>query len=243
MENSNISWTDGTWNPWVGCDKAGPECDNCYIGRILPGQGRQPWGQVYRTRTTWSLPLRMQKRAIAEGRRLKLFTCSLSDFFHRKADPWRAEAWKIIARCPNVDFLVLTKRANRIAQCLPADWGQGYPNVWLGVSIGMMKTAWRADRLRQIPAVVRFISAEPLLESLANLNLDGIDWLIAGGESGPNYRPMDLHWAEELRQKCADSGTVFFFKQIAALRAGQGEDALGAVYHNWPEPVAAVETD
>lgn len=236
MEKSNISWTDGSWNPWLGCDKVGPECANCYIDRTLLRQGRQPWGQVYKAVTTWDLPRRMQNRAIKEGNRLKLFTCSLSDFFHRKADQWRAEAWEIIKRCPNVDFLILTKRANRIQQCLPADWGQGYPNVWLGVSVGMMKTAWRVDRLRQIPAAVRFISAEPLLESLNGLNLDAIHWLIAGGESGPHHRYMDLEWAEGLRQACEASGTVFFFKQVSGFRSGEGEEALGAVYHNWPEP-------
>ncbi len=235
METSNISWTDGTWNPWYGCDKVGPECQNCYIGRILRRRGLEPWGHVYRAKTTWSLPLRMQKRAETEGKRLKLFTCSLSDFFHRKADQWRPDAWQVIQQCPDVDFLVLTKRANRIAQCLPPDWGQGYPNVWLGVSIGIMKTAWRADRLRQIPAAVRFISAEPLLESLADLNLDGIHWLIAGGESGPSHRLMKLRWAEELRKKCQASGITFFFKQVSAPLSGEGEKALGKMYHEWPK--------
>jgi protein gp37 len=178
----------------------------------------------------------MQKRAQSEGRRLKLFTCSLSDFFHRKADDWRPEAWEIIRWCRDVDFLVLTKRAHRIRECLPADWGNGYPNVWLGVSIGIMATAHRADKLRGIPAVIRFISAEPLLESIADaLDLSGIHWLIAGGESGPRYRPMQLKWADELRDKCEKTSTVFFFKQIAATQSEQGEDALGKKYHNWPE--------
>jgi protein gp37 len=103
-ETSTISWTDGTWNPWYGCDKVGPECENCYIGRTLRRQGLEPWGHAYRAKTTWSLPLRMQKHAEIEGRRKKLFTCSLSDFFHRKADPWRAEAWEIIRQCPDVDL-------------------------------------------------------------------------------------------------------------------------------------------
>jgi protein gp37 len=100
----------------------------------------------------------------------------------------------------------------------------------------MMKTAHRADKLRHIPAAVRFICAEPLLESLESLNLRGIHWLIAGGESGPNYRPMKLRWAEQLKKKCEASGTVFFFKQVSAPRSGEGEKAFGKVYHDWPEP-------
>jgi protein gp37 len=238
MELSNISWTDGTWNPWQGCDKVGPECENCYIGRILRQHGLAPWGEVYRSKTTWGDPAKAQKQAAAfykeHGRRYRLFTCSLSDFFHRKADQWRAEAWKVIRDCPDIDFLILTKRAHRIAACLPEDWGTGYQNAWLGVSIGMMQTAHRADRLRKIPAVIRFISAEPLLESLADLNLQDIHWLIAGGESGEGYRPMKLSWAEELRKKCAASNTAFFFKQISAPRAGAGESALGKIYYDWP---------
>lgn len=106
--------------------------------------------------------------------------------------------------------------------------------MWLGVSIGVMKSAWRADYLRKIPAVVRFISAEPLLESLADLNLDGIHWLITGGESGKDHREMKLRWAEELRRKCGQAGVTFFFKQVSAYKAGQGEMALGKVYHEWP---------
>ena len=236
METSNISWTDGTWNPWYGCDKVSSECKNCYIDRFLVRRGLEPWGEVYRAETTWTLPFKMQKRAETEHKRLKLFTCSLSDFFHAAADQWRPEAWTIMRKCPDVDFLVLTKRADRIAQHLPEDWGQGYPNVWLGVSIGVMKTAWRADELRKAPAVVRFISAEPLLESLGALDLTGIHWLISGGESGPNHRPMKLRWAEELRKKCQGSGTVFFFKQVSAPLSGEGEKALGKVYHSWPNP-------
>jgi protein gp37 len=240
MNLSGISWTDGTWNPWQGCDKVGRECDNCYIGRFLQRRNLQPWGKVYRSITTWDAPAKIQKQAPEfmkeHGRRYRMFTCSLSDFFHRKADQWRTDAWKVIRECPDVDFLILTKRAHRIVNCLPPDWGNGYLNVWLGVSIGMMKTTHRADKLRHIPAFVRFISAEPLLESLESLNLQGIHWLIAGGESGPNCRPMKLRWAEQLKKKCKASGTVFFFKQVSAPRSGKGEKALGKVYHDWPEP-------
>jgi protein gp37 len=234
MEESKISWTDGTWNPWLGCDKVSAECDNCYIGRVLDKAGKSAWGEVYAAKTTWSLPQRMQRRAEKEQRRYKLFTCSLSDFFHSGADEWRPAAWDVIRKCPSVDFLVLTKRAERVARNLPADWGAGWPNVWLGVSVGIMKSAWRVDYLRKIPAAVHFISAEPLLESLNDLNIDGIEWLIAGGESGDSFRDMDKLWAEELRDKCALSGTTFFFKQGSGYKSGTDEDLLGKIYHEWP---------
>jgi protein gp37 len=225
-KTSYISWSDAPWNPWYGCDKVGgaeSECANCYIGRILEKkQGLQAWGKIYRAKSTWDLPRKMQRKAEAERKRCKLFTCSLSDFFHRGADEWRQEAWDIIKQCPDVDFLVLTKRAHRIAACLPRDWGEGWANVWLGVSVGRISTAHRIDKLRKIPACIRFISAEPLLESLSAISLTDIHWVIVGGESGYHHRPMELDWAHELREKCEKSGTVFYFKQISATMSSQG---------------------
>ena len=204
--------------------------------RVLEKQGREPWGKIYETKPhTWNLPFRMQKKAIADNRRYKLFTCSLSDWFHKDADKMRPRAWDIVRRCPDVDFLVLTKRADRIAANLPPDWGSGWPNVWLGVSVGRMKTAWRLDELRKVPAIVHFVSAEPLLESLADLDLADIEWLIAGGESGPNWRRMETSWAEELRDKCISNGTTFFFKQGSGFASGNNPDLLGQIYHNWPK--------
>ena len=240
MENSKISWTDDTWNPWAGCDKVGgadSECANCYIDRILEKQGRQPWGEIYRTKT-WNDPYRWQKKAdiffAKEKRKRRVFTCSISDWFHRKADEWRPEAWTIIRNCPDLDFFVLTKRAHLIATNLPPDWGAGYHNVWLGVSVGRMNSAHRVDKLRKVPAQIKFISAEPLLESLANMNLDGIQWVIAGGESGPNFRDMKTSWAEELRVKSEKAGISFFFKQAAAKLSGVQPDLLGKIYYDWP---------
>jgi protein gp37 len=238
MEVSNISWTDATWNPWMGCDKVGgpeSECTNCYIGRVLGKQGREPWGRVYRaSESTWNLPYRMQKKSVAENKRYRIFTCSLSDWFHRSADEWRSEAWHVIRECPNVDFLILTKRAHRIKECLPADWGDGWPNVWLGVSVGRKSSIHRIEKLRNIAATIRFISAEPLLESLGEIDLSGIHWLIAGGESGDNYRRMQKSWAVELRDKCEAANIPFFFKQGSAFQPGRHEDLLGQVYKSWP---------
>jgi protein gp37 len=142
------------------------------------------------------------------------------------------------SRTPNLDWLILTKRAGRIAAKLPQDWGDGWPNVWLGVSIENHEFAWRADALRNIPAVVRFISYEPALGPLDELSLEGIDWVIFGGELGPGYRAMDLQWASDMRDRCAAAGVAFFLKQVSGPRNGMGEDALGQVIHEYPTPRA-----
>src|SRR5262249_19760150 len=144
---------------------------HCYMFAQLARHGRDP-AVVRRTRT-WEAPARWDREAQTQGRPAKVFTCSLSDFFHEGADGWRAEAWAVRRACPHLRFQVLTKRPVRIPEHLLADWGDGYPNVWLGVSIGTNDQVWRADVLRPIPARVRFISAEPLLGPLPDLDLDG----------------------------------------------------------------------
>jgi protein gp37 len=163
-----------------------------------------------------------------------VFTCSLSDWFHQDADDWRPEAWQVIRHCPHLRFQVLTKRPLRIADHLPPDWGDGYDNVWLGVSIEDNEHVWRADILRHIPARVRFISAEPLLGPLPDLDLRGFHWLIGGGESGPGYRPMDRNWARQLRDRATAQGVAFFFKQSASIRPGQGDLLDGRPWHEFP---------
>jgi protein gp37 len=230
-----IAWTEHTWNPWRGCEKISPGCAHCYM---FSAQRRMGWNPevVVRT-TTWPDPKRWEREAAARGRTALVFTCSWSDWFHADADPWRDEAWAVIRACPHLHFQILTKRHERIADHLPADWGpHGYPNVWLGVSIENNAFVHRADTLRQIPAVVRFISAEPLLGPLPRLDLTYIDWLIVGGESGPGYRPMQVAWVRELRAKAKASGTAFFFKQSAAPRTEMGIELDGKVVREYPQP-------
>src|ERR1041385_5344292 len=120
-ENSNISWCHHTQNFWVGCDKIAPECAKCYIDRVLRRQGREPWGQLYRTKT-WDKPLAWERKAAKENKYYRVFTCSLSDFFHVKADAWRPEAWEIIKKTPHLIWLILTKRPELIKKRLPSDW-------------------------------------------------------------------------------------------------------------------------
>jgi len=188
--------------------------------------GRDPSVVVRAAAPTFYAPQRAKKWAeqaeqirAEEGRRMRVFTCSWSDFFHPDADEWREEAWDVIRACPQYDWQILTKRPELVRERLPADWGAGWPHVWLGVSIENRRFVGRADVLRELPAAVRFISGEPLLGPLVHdagggpvrlgiwrdafdgpeLDLTGIDWLIVGGESGPKHRPMREEWVRDLR--------------------------------------------
>lgn len=219
-EVSAIEWTDATWNPWRGCDKVSPGCAHCYMFDGQRRFGRDPSVVVRAASGTFKAPLSQKWLLRAEEKRRQglphlVFTCSWSDWFHEDADPWRDEAWAIIRETAALHtFQILTKRPERILERLPEDWGDGYPNVWLGVSIENRRFVDRADILRETPAALRFISAEPLLGPLApgpgetvhdgllTLDLVGIDWLIVGGESGPKARPMNLGWARDLRDAC-----------------------------------------
>ena len=231
-DKTNISWTQHTWNPWRGCTKISPGCKNCYMFTQQERYGRDP-SIVVRTQT-WRDPLRWQRQAQADGGNDLVFTCSWSDWFHANADPWRDEAWAVVRQCPNLTFQILTKRPERIAEHLPADWGEGYANVWLGVSIENNRYVGRADLLRAIPARVRFISAEPLLGPLPGLDLTSIHWLIVGGESGPGFRPMDVEWARNLRDRARAAGVAFFFKQSSALRPETGDELDGREWKEFP---------
>lgn len=224
-ESTLIAWTDKTWNPWRGCDKISPGCAHCYMFTQQERYGHNP-SVVTRT-TTWNQPDKWEREALRDNTTFRVFTCSWSDFFHTDADPWRDEAWKIIKRTPHLTYQVLTKRPENILSRLPSDWGHGYPNVWLGVSVENDRFTCRVDLLRHIPAQVRFISAEPLLGPLPSLNLKGIDWIIVGGESGNNYRPMDHDWAVSILIDARAHGTAYFFKQSAAPKTEMGIELKG----------------
>jgi len=182
-----------------------------------------------RTKTTWGKPDQWQKEALEAGTRIMIFTTGFSDFFHVGADKWRSEAWRIIKRCTALDFQVLTKRPENIPDRLPPDWGDGYDNVWLGVTVENPDYLHRIDQLKQVPAKTRFISAEPLL---APINFDpaakGIDWMITGCEStGPHSasnRKMNLQWVRDIDDVCIKYGIAHFFKQY--------EDENGKFHHD-----------
>ncbi|MGO8696847.1 MAG: DUF5131 family protein [Limisphaerales bacterium] len=231
-ENTNIAWTERTWNPWRGCTKVDPGCKYCYMFSAQGRYGLDP-SVVVRTKT-WGDPRKWQRNAQAKGRLERVCTCSWSDWFHKDADGWRPEAWQLVKNCPNLHFQILTKRADRIAGSLPSDWGSGYPNVWLGVSISEEKGLWRADDLRKIPAKVRFISYEPALGPLDALDLTGVHWVIFGGESGPDFRPMKIEWARAMRDKGKAAHVPFFYKQSTGRLPETGIELDGQIIREYP---------
>lgn len=239
-DRTGIAWTHRTWNPWMGCERVSPGCDNCYMFRDMKHYGRNP-DVVQRTSdATFNRPLtwereqvrmlvangdlgRSPKHVLDFGPRIPgrpepgslVFLASWSDFFHDDADEWRPAAWEIIKRCPHLTFQILTKRHGRIAKSLPPDWGpKGYPNVWLGVS-GEDRDWWhrRAMALVQIPAAVRFISYEPAVGPVSGLAADGIDWIIVGGESAPG-RSFHIEWAHQAIAIARQAGASVFVKQL-----------------------------
>lgn len=232
---TGIEWTERTWNPWHGCTKVSPGCDNCYMFREKKQYGQDP-EMVVRSKTKFFDPLKWARAGVESA---LVFTCSWSDFFHKAGDEWRREAWEIIKATPQFTYQILTKRPSRIVRHLPADWGAGYPNVWLGTSAESHEWAERRiPLLLDIPAAVHFVSAEPLLDSinfqelctapghtLDALSGRGTDdrgvyarralkWVIVGGESGPGARPMDEEWARWIKDGCEATGVAFFLKQL-----------------------------
>lgn len=236
-ETSAIEWTDATWNPWQGCVKVSAGCKNCYMYRDKARYG-QDGRDIHRSSpATFNAPLRWKEPQ-------RVFTCSWSDFFLPEADEWRPEAWEIIRRTPHLTYQILTKRPHLIAERLPVDWGDGWPNVWLGVSVESLEYMHRIKSLEDIGAAVRFISYEPALNYL-DLNLlvvalyGWIDWVIAGGESGPGCRLPDVKWFRDVRDACGQAGVPFFFKQHGGTKRIDGVwggDVLdGRRWHEFPD--------
>ncbi|GJD55211.1 phage Gp37/Gp68 family protein [Methylobacterium dankookense] len=222
-ENSKIEWTHHTMNFWVGCTRISPACDNCYAASWAKRTGQaQLWdGQRRRTApANWRKLVKWDAAAAAAGERHRVFSNSLADFFDNQVwDRWRNDAWHFIARAPNLDFLLLTKRPQNIAKMLPSPeigapaWGEGWCNVWLGTTVEDRARLRNVDHLRAVPAIVRFLSIEPLLEDLGEIDLTGIHLVIVGGESGPGARPMHPAWVRRILEQCAAAGVAFFFKQ------------------------------
>ncbi len=238
--NSSIGWTDCSWNPWWGCNKVSPECIECYIAGIMKRGGYEPFNGPMRTKT-WADPERWDRAAFRAGERHRVFTCSMSDFFHPGADEWRPEAWEIIKKCTNLDWLILTKRPELAIDRLPADWGEGYPNVWMGVTCGCTKSLDRMDHLHVIPAAIKFVSAEPLLERMDfRPYLSWLDWIITGCERAAKEkrRIMDIDWVRDINAQCKDANVAHFFKQAYLDERGVPcEEPLldGKVVQEFPE--------
>lgn len=235
-----IQWADLTINFWIGCTVVSAACRGCYMFRDALFRGFDP-KKVRRA----SNAVFYRALEILEPKRI--FTCSWSDFFHSDADAWRGDAWDVIRRTPWHTWLILTKRPERILECLPADWGDGYPNVWLGVTVENMKALHRLDILRKIPARVRFISVEPLLELIIFANLAGFHWMIVGGDSGYDkadsqfrYRQCEIEWLESAVEQAKGAGLAVFVKQLGTdqfhrlkLKNRHGGDHNGDL-SDWP---------
>lgn len=237
-ERSVIEWTDSTWNPWRGCDKVSPGCAHCYMFRDQRRYGRDPEVVVRAADATFYAPLRKaswkreRDAAIAERGRHLVFTCSLSDWFHPAADEFRREAWEIIRATPQSTYQILTKRPERIAECLPEDWGRGYPNVWLGVTIENRRFVDRAVTLGEIPVAVRFISAEPLLGPLIPDEIRVVSDADRPELSGTSYRWEDGYTGPGLPFYNND-GNLAFHWLITGGESGPG--------HRHFDPVWAID--
>lgn len=218
---TNIEWTERTWNPVVGCDKVTSGCKNCYaeaMAKRLQAMGAKGYENGFKVTL---LPERLNQPKKVKSPSM-YFVCSMSDLFHKDVPAsFIEDVMVVIESCPHHTFQLLTKRPHRMAAFFA---NRPVPeNVWCGTTVENKKQGVpRVDVLRQVPAKVRFLSCEPLLEGLGTFGLDGIHWVIAGGESGSNARPMKKEWVTELRDLCEKTKTPFFFKQWGAY----GEDGV-----------------
>ena len=229
MAESTIEWTDATWNPTTGCDQTSPGCDNCYaltMAARLKAMGQAKYQTDGDPRTsgpgfalsihpdTLSIPHRWSNPRM-------IFVNSMSDLFHRDVPvEFMRDVFAVMADTPRHTYQLLTKRSKRLSRLADVlDWP---PNLWVGVSVETQQYGFRIDHLREVPAAVRFLSIEPLLGPVS-VDLDGIDWVIVGGESGSSCRAVDPESVRGIRDACIDSGTPFFFKQWAGeLRSRTG---------------------
>ena len=213
-ETTGIEWADATWNPWYGCRKVSPACAHCYAEREMTRFGRD-FAKVKRAaNSTFYAPVHWRTPR-------KIFTCSWSDFFIEDADAWRDEAFNVIDSTHHHTYQILTKRPERIMAALTSGWcpprTQWPIHAWVGVSVENSRFYARVEHLQRVPARVRFLSIEPLLGPMPDLPLDGIHWVIVGGESGSDFRPLNLDWVRQIRDRCIEKGVAFFFKQKSAL--------------------------
>lgn len=245
-DRSRIEWTTTTWNPVTGCDRVSAGCDHCYalaLAKRLKAMGAAKYQADGDARTSGpGFAVTTHPEVLRQPYHWRaprtVFVNSMSDLFHaRVPKEFVARVFEVMADTPQHTYQVLTKRplrAARLADALP--WPG---NVWLGVSVENMDVAHRLEHLRCVPAAVRFLSCEPLLGPLDNLDITGIDWVIAGGESGADYRPMDIRWARGIRNLCVAAQVPFFFKQWdGRTPRSLGRELDGRLWDEMPGPRA-----
>jgi protein gp37 len=240
-DHSAIEWTDATWNPVRGCTKISPGCAHCYAEtfaerfRGVPGH---PYEQGFDLRT---VPEKLAEPLRWASHRM-IFVNSMSDLFHEGvSDDYILRVTQVMRLANWHTYQVLTKRSERMRDLLQSKLADvsRLPHIWWGVSVENRKHGLpRIEHLRAVPAAVRFLSIEPLLEHLGQINLEGINWVIVGGESGPGARPMEKPWVVSVRDQCRDAGVPFFFKQWGGCRKGEaGRDLDGVTYDELPARV------
>jgi protein gp37 len=234
--NTGIEWTESTWNPLTGCNKISLGCKYCYAERMANRLQamRQP-------NYVKGFELSIHERAIELPLKWKkphrIFVNSMSDLFHKQVPlDFIQKIFDVMQRTPWHDYQILTKRSNRLLELDPIlDWK---PNIWMGVSVENQDYTFRIDQLRQTHAKTKFLSLEPLLGPIHTLNLDGIDWVIVGGESGPSARKIDSDWVIEIRDLCQEANVAFFFKQWGGVNKKRtGRELEGKTWDEIPLPV------
>lgn len=235
MADTAIEWTDVTWNPVAGCSIMSAGCTNCYAMRMaarLEAMGLEKYSGLTRKsggRAKWTGRIVLDEKSLdlpsRWGKPKRIFVNSMSDLFHPAVPAeFVARVWSSMAETPRHTYQILTKRPDRMA-AIVSDLPP-LAHVWLGTSVEDVSVAGRIDDLRRVPSRVRFVSFEPLIGSVGSVNLRGINWAIVGGESGPNARPLNPRWVDEIFDLCADADAKFFFKQWG----GKNKKATGRVY-------------
>lgn len=236
-DTTGIAWTDATFNPWWGCTKVSPACDFCYAERDSKRYGFDLWGPGKQRRFFGDKHWNEPRRWSAKGPR-KVFCASMADVFDNEvAQEHRERLWALIRETPNLTWQVLTKRIGNAPKMLPADWGSGYPNVWLVITvINPAEIARDVPKLREVPARTKGLSVEPQLEAVDAPA--GIDWIITGGESGHRARPYRVEWARRLIDQGRSTGQAIFVKQLGANPdIGKLKHRAGADPAEWPEDI------
>ncbi|MGW5704169.1 DUF5131 family protein [Amycolatopsis sp. SB7-3] len=248
-DGSSIEWTEATWNPTTGCDRISAGCDHCYaltLAKRLKAMGSTKYQADGDPRTSGpGFGIATHAAALGEPFRWRqprvVFVNSMSDLFHAKIPiEFIRRVFAVMEATPQHTYQVLTKRSRRIKRL--ADSLKWPRNLWLGVSVEDKQAVYRVDDLRAVPAAVRFLSCEPLLGPLHGLDLDGMDWVIVGGESGPGFRPMNAAWAREVRDLCQRENVPFFFKQWGGRtpKAG-GRELDGRTWDEYPVTPMRIE--
>jgi len=243
-DHSAIEWTEATWNPTTGCDRISAGCDNCYalaLAKRLKAMGTAKYQIDGDPRTSGpgfgvavhsaalDVPLRWREPRL-------IFVNSMSDLFHARVPiGFIRQVFEVMVETPQHTYQLLTKRSRRLARLASAlPWPA---NVWMGVTVENADVLARVDDLRRVPAAVRFLSCEPLIGPLTSLNLSGVDWVIAGGESGPRARPVDEQWLLDLRDRCHAKRVPYFFKQWGGRTPKAGGRLLqGRTWDEMPTP-------